>query len=113
MIALAFLVLVIGLFIWGLWARKLGSLGAQAPWRSDHEHLSHHAGDPVCRRRTAITGALLPVYVIVRRFVLGGTMVDNLPPGASEDLLLNLVTVGGIITIVVAVNRLIEHSKSD
>ena len=44
---------------------------------------------------------------------MGGTIGDNLPPGASEDLLLNLVTVGGFITVVVAVNRLIEHSKSE
>jgi hypothetical protein len=45
--------------------------------------------------------------------MLGGTIGDNLPPGASEDLLLQLVTVGGIISVVVAVNRLIDHTKSD
>jgi len=62
---------------------------------------------------TAIIGSVLPVYVIVRRGMLGGTIGDNLPPGASEDLLLQLVTIGGIISVVVAMNRLIEHIRDE
>jgi hypothetical protein len=105
-IALAFLVLVIGLFAWGLWARRRHGREITSAYRT---MLAILAGGTA----TAITGSVLPVYVIVRRSMLGGTIGDNLPPGASEDLLLQLVTVGGIITVVVALNRLVEHSKSD
>lgn len=106
MIALAFLVVVVGLFAWGVWARKRHRGEVTSTYRTTLAILAAGTG-------TAVTGVALPVYVIVRRSVMGGTIGDNLPPGASEDLLLNLVTVGGVITVVVAVNRLIDHSKSE
>ena len=106
MIALAFLILVVGLFAWGVWARRRRGSGVTSTYRTSLAILAAGAG-------TAIIGGLLPVYVILRRGINGGTIGDNLPPGASEDLLLNLVTVGGVITIVVAVNRLIDHTRSD
>jgi hypothetical protein len=105
-IALAFLVLVVGLFAWGVWARRHHGGDVTSTYRTTLAILAAGAA-------TAIIGSWLPVYVILRRSMLGGTTGENLPPGASEDLLLNLVTVGGIITIVAAVNRLIDHSKSD
>ena len=106
MIALAFLVVVVGLFAWGVWARRRHGGEVTSTYRTTLAILAAGAG-------TAVTGSVLPVYVIVRRSFMGGSIGDNLPPGASEDLLLNLVTIGGFITVVVAVNRLIEHSRSE
>ena len=106
MIAFGFLVLVACLFVWGLWARRRHGGEITSAYRTALAIASAGAA-------TAITGSVLPVYVIVRRSMFGGTIGDNLPPGASEDLLLQLVTVGGIISVVVAVNRLVDHSKSE
>jgi hypothetical protein len=105
-IALVFLVVVVGLFAWGLWERRRHGGAVTSAYRTTLAILAAGAG-------TAVMGSVLPLYVIVRRGIMGGTIGDNLPPGASEDLLLNLVTVGAFITVVVAVNRLIEHSKSE
>ena len=106
MIALAFLVVVTGLFVFGIWSRRRHGGAVTSAYRTTLAIVAVGAS-------TAIVGSMLPAYVIVRRSVFGGTIGDNLPPGASEDLLLNLVTVGGAITIVVALNRLLDHIRSE
>ena len=90
----------------GLWTRRRHGGEITSAYRTALAIVSAGA-------TTTITASVLPVYVIVRRNMLGGTIGDNLPPAASEELLLNLVTCGGIVSVVVALNRLVEHSKSD
>jgi hypothetical protein len=104
--ALSLLAIIIVLFFGGLWARHRGGLEVTSAFRSDLALLAAGSG-------TALVGVLVPTYVIVRRAVYGGTISDNLPANVSEDTLLNLVIVGGVITIVAAVNRFLDRIKTE
>ena len=106
MFPLAFLVVVILLFVGGVWARRRRGLEVSSAYRTDLALLA--AG---CA--TASVGVLVPAYVVVRRGIYGGAIGDNLPHGVSEDVLLNLVIVGGAITIVAAVNRYLDRIKTE
>jgi hypothetical protein len=104
--ALGLLVVVILLFAGGLWARRRCGLPITSAYRSDMAILAGGSG-------LALVGVIVPAYVIVKRAIYGGTIGDNLPAGVSEDTLLNLVVLDGIITIVAAVNRFLERIRTE
>jgi len=104
-LALAFLVVVAALFFGGLWARRRRGVPATSAFRTTLFILAAGTG-------TAIVGSAVPLYVILLRGVRGGSIEANLPPGISEDVLLNLVIVGAGITIVAAVGRYLDHLDS-
>jgi hypothetical protein len=103
---LAFLAVVVVLFGGGIWFRRRCGLAVTSAFRSDLALLSAGFG-------TTFVGTLIPTYVIVHRGLYGGSIADNLPGGVSEDTLLNLVIVGGVITIVAGANRYLDRIKTE
>jgi hypothetical protein len=77
-IAFAFLVVVIGLFVWGLWARSRSHGEVTRTYRTTLAILAAGAG-------TAIAGSVLPVYVIARHSIMGGTLPPRPPRTESRS----------------------------
>jgi hypothetical protein len=105
-LTLVILVVVVVLFFGGIWGRKRCGLEVSSAYRTDLAIL-------VCGVGGALVTGIVPLWVIARRAIYGGTIGDNLPSGVSEDVLLGLVIAGAIITIVAAVNRYLDRIKTE
>lgn len=101
MFALVFVVVLVALFVAGIWGRRRCGLGVTGAYCTDLAIL-------VSGVSTALVGTGAPTYVIVRRAIYGGSIGENLPAGVSEDGLLSLVIIGGSITIVAALVRYVQ-----
>lgn len=62
---------------------------------------------------SSAVGVFYPlVYVLVSRGWTGGTIAANLPPGVTEDALLGLAVLGGVVIALGAVYGLLEYLRS-
>jgi len=62
---------------------------------------------------TASVSVFYPfTYVLISQALYGGSIANNLPPGASEDVLVGAALLGAGIMLIGIVYAFLEHLKS-